>query len=60
MAMDNLSRIHFRAVSAEIQGRFFSAEEAQQLKADIDRHTVTEPEIRAAAAKSWLSDEVAE
>lgn len=51
--MDNLSVEHYRTVWAEIQGRFFSKEEADRLKEAIDRHTVTDPQIRAAAAASW-------
>ena len=51
--MDNLSVEHYRTVWAEIQGRFFSKEEADQLKETIDRHTVTDPEIRVMAAQAW-------
>jgi len=51
--MDNLSRVHFKTVGAEIEGRFFSQEEADQLKEAIDKHTLTDPKIRAVAAKSW-------
>ena len=51
--MDNLSTIHFKTVRDEIEGRFFSQEEAFLLKAAIDRFTVTDPEIRIAAAKCW-------
>lgn len=51
--MDGLSVIHFKTVSAEIEGRFFSQQEADQLKEAIDRHTVTHPQIRAEAAKCW-------
>jgi hypothetical protein len=51
--MDNLSEIHYRAVWAEIQGRFFSSEEAEKLKEDVDRHTVTDPEVRKMAAQTW-------
>lgn len=50
---DNLSNVHFKAVWSEIQGRFFSKAEADQLKAVIEMHTVTDPAIRAAAAKAW-------
>jgi hypothetical protein len=50
---DNLSAKHYKAVWAEIQGRFFSEEEAEKLKADIDRKIITNPEIRAEAAKCW-------
>lgn len=50
---DTLSVIHFKAVWAEIQGRFFSEVEADELKAIIDRATVTDPKVRAAAAKCW-------
>ena len=51
--MDNLSAIHFKAVHTEIQGRFFSQGEADQLKEAIDIHTVTDPKVRAEAAKAW-------
>lgn len=51
--MDNLSKEHFKAVWSEIAGRFFSLEEARQLKEDIDRHTVTDPHTRELAAKAW-------
>lgn len=50
---DDLSKVHFRKVWAEIQGRFFSKEEAEQLKDEIDRYTINDPEIRVAAAKAW-------
>jgi hypothetical protein len=50
---DNLSEVHFKRVWSEIQGRFFSKEEAEMLKAVIERHTVTDPQIRAEAAKAW-------
>jgi hypothetical protein len=53
MTHDNLSERHYRTVWAEIQGRFFSQEEADALKAYIDRHTVTDPTTRIEAAKSW-------
>ena len=51
--IDNLSRIHFKAVHTEIQGRFFSEKEAEELKAAIDRATITDPRIRVEAARSW-------
>jgi hypothetical protein len=51
--MDNLSAAHYRAVWAEIQGRFFSQEEADQLKEHIDKHTVTDPQTRVMAARAW-------
>jgi len=51
--MDNLSTIHFKTVWAEIQGRFFSKEEADELKEAIEKHTVTDPEIRKEGAKAW-------
>lgn len=51
--MDILSREHFKAVRTEIEGRFFSQEEADQLKEEIDRRTITDPQMRALAAKSW-------
>ena len=50
---DNLSTIHFKTVWAEIQGRFFSAEEAAQLKEEIDAHTLIDPNVRREAAKTW-------
>lgn len=50
---DDLSAMHFRTVWAEIQGRFFSQKEADELKECLDRHTITEPQIRAAAARAW-------
>lgn len=51
--VDNLSVVHFKAVSSEIEGRFFSKEEAEQLKKSIDKHTITDHDIRIAAAMSW-------
>ena len=54
--MDNLSAAHFKAVHTEIQGRFFSQEEAEQLKAAIDRATITDPNVRSEAAKCWEGD----
>lgn len=51
--MDGLSRVHFKAVMTEIAGRFFSQEEADELKREIDIHTITNQSTRAAAAKSW-------
>ena len=51
--MDNLSYVHFNTVLSEIEGRFFSQEEANQLKEQIDRHTITNPQTRKLAAKSW-------
>ena len=51
--MDVLSRVHFKTVQAEIEGRFFSKEEADQLKEAIDERIITQPEIRALAAKAW-------
>jgi len=51
--MDGLSVVHFKKVWAEIQGRFFSKEEADQLKAVIEHHTITDPQTRALAAKAW-------
>jgi hypothetical protein len=50
---DNLSVVHFKTVWAEIQGRFFSQEEANQLKEAIDAATVTDPKIRVEVAKCW-------
>lgn len=51
--MDVLSRVHFRTVRAEIEGRFFSQKEADQLKEAIDLHTITDPHTRVLAAKAW-------
>ena len=51
--VDNYSVEHFKAVRTEIEGRFFSAEEAAQLKEAIDRATVTDRKTRAAAAACW-------
>jgi hypothetical protein len=51
--MDNLSQEHFKAVWSEIQGRFFSQVEADELKEAIRRATITHPQMRAEAAKSW-------
>ena len=51
--MDNLSVVHFKTVRAEIEGRFFSREEAEQLKQSIDEHTLIDAPTRALAAKSW-------
>ena len=53
--MDNLSTVHFKTVWAEIQGRFFSQEEADELKAAIEKATVIDPTIRIQAAKCWES-----
>ena len=50
---DTLSWKHFRAVRTEIEGRFFSVQEANALKEAIDGRIVTNPELRAAAAKCW-------
>lgn len=50
---DGLSRIHYKAVQAEIEGRFFSQEEADRLMEAIDRRIITDPQTRAIAAKSW-------
>lgn len=54
--MDNLSTRHYKAVLAEIQGRFFSPEEASQIKEIIDMHTIRDPAVRVVAAKAWESD----
>jgi hypothetical protein len=54
--MDNLSQVHFKAVWSEIQGRFFTQEEANELKAAVQRGVVTDPQIRAEAAKVWSDD----
>jgi hypothetical protein len=51
--VDNLSVKHFKKVWAEIQGRFFSQSEADELKEAIDRRIISDPTIRAAAAECW-------
>jgi hypothetical protein len=51
--MDDLSRAHYRAVRAEVEGRFFSPEEGAWLKEAIDERTLTDPQMRAMAAKAW-------
>lgn len=51
---DDLSAVHFKTVWSEIQGRFFSEREADDLKEAIDRHTVTDPHVRVMAAKAWV------
>jgi len=53
MNEDGLSAVHYKTVWAEIQGRFFSQAEADELKEEIDRYTVTEPKTRALAAEVW-------
>ena len=58
--MDNLSYVHFKAVRTEIQGRFFSQEEADDLKAAIDHATIRNPTIRAEAAKVWNESPIVE
>ena len=50
---DNLSRMHLKAVRAEIEGRFFSQEEADELKTAINDRIITDPKIRSEAAKTW-------
>jgi hypothetical protein len=54
--MDYLSRQHFRAVESEIMGRFFTPEEAEQLKIEIERRIITDPCIRELAARAWQID----
>ena len=51
--MDDLSRVHFKTVRTEIEDRFFSQEEADQLKEAIDERTITDPQTRVIAAKAW-------
>jgi hypothetical protein len=51
--MDKLSEVHFKTVWSEIQGRFFSQEEADKLKAEIEEHTIDDHATRIAAAKAW-------
>jgi hypothetical protein len=58
MKVDNLSVVHFKTVRAEIQGRFFSQVEADQLKEEIDLHTFTDPIIRTEAAKAWTEGKI--
>ena len=53
MNEDGLSEVHFGAVWVEIQGRFFSQKEADELKEEIDRHTVTDAQTRVLGAKAW-------
>lgn len=50
---DTLSWKHFRAVRTEIEGRFFSTDEAEQLVEAIEARTITDPKLRAAAASCW-------
>jgi hypothetical protein len=50
---DTLSRQHLKAVRTEIEGRFFSPEEADELKKAIDDRTFTNPTMRKAAAACW-------
>ena len=50
---DNLSVVHFKAVRTEIEGRFFSEEEAKQLIEAIEDRTIIDPNIRIEAAKGW-------
>ena len=54
---DTLSRVHFKTIFNELQGRFFSQKEADELKEAIDKATVTDPQIRAAAATCWPEGE---
>ena len=56
MASDHLSAMHFRAVRAEIEGRFFSDEEAAELKQAIKDRIIIDPEMRAMAAKTWPAE----
>jgi hypothetical protein len=51
--MDGLSSEHYRTVRLEIEGRFFSQGEANQLKQAIESRTITDPQTRALAAKAW-------
>jgi len=51
--MDGKSEMHFRVVRAEIEGRFFSLEEADRLKEAIDDRTIIDPAMRELAAKAW-------
>lgn len=51
--MDELSKMHYKTVRAEIEGRFFSEEEGKQLKEAIERRIITDPATRALAAKTW-------
>jgi len=50
---DGLSVEHFKSVLSEIQGRFFSAEEADRLKAELDRHTITDAQTRVLGDQAW-------
>lgn len=50
---DQLSTVHYRAVRAEIEGRFFSRHEAEWLKEAIDFRTIEDQRLREMAAKAW-------
>ena len=51
--MDELSKVHFKAVRTEIEGRFFSQEEADEQKRAVDIRTITDPKMRAVAVTAW-------
>jgi hypothetical protein len=51
--MDVLSREHYKAVRMEIEGRFFSQQEAEELRLAIEQRTITDPQMRAVAASTW-------
>ena len=51
--MDTLSREHYLTVWREMQGRFFSQEEADSLSREIEKRVITDPEMRVVCAQSW-------
>ena len=51
--MDTLSREHYLKVWSEMQGRFFSQEEADSLSREIEKRVITDPEMRVVCAQSW-------
>lgn len=55
---DLLSRVHYKAVRSEIEGRFFSSDEAVMLKSAIDERTIEDQRLREMAAKSWEGNEI--
>ena len=54
-AGDSLSLVHFLAVASEIEGRFFTSDEADRLKREIDDHTFDDPQVRLMAASCWTA-----
>ena len=53
--MDTLSREHYLTIWSEMQGRFFSQDEADNLRREIEKRIITDPEMRAVCAQSWQS-----